>query len=155
VSKHPAVQDALFQLLARRLVSNVVQRSPLFAAFEPNQRLELAQLFEVRRAEAGSVLAEIGRKVDGLYVLLAGELMAKTSGGAETRVARGSTFGQGALVSGVASDTSLLAATELVVLRLPASKFAALAALYPPALAHLSETAAEPLRGSLVPEEKP
>jgi CRP-like cAMP-binding protein len=152
VTKFPEVQSALFQLLARRLVANVVQTNPLFAAFEPSQRLELAQTFEVRRAEAGSRLAELGRKVDGLYVLLAGDLMAIAEANEETRVARGSTFGQGSLLGGRPSEVTLLAATELVLLRLPASKFNVLAAQYPPALAHLSEIAADPVRGSLAPE---
>ena len=154
VQKFPAAGDVLFQLQARRLVSNVLQSNPLFSVFEPTQRLELAQLFEIRRAEAGAVLAEIGKKVDGLYVLLAGDLMAKAKDQPSTRVARGSTFGQGSLALGAPSDVSLLAATELVVLRLPSSKFASLAALYPPALAHLSETATEPLRASLAPAPK-
>jgi CRP-like cAMP-binding protein len=148
---HAEIGDALFQMLARRLVTNLMYASPLFAAFEPKVRLELAQLFEVRRADPGTVLSERGKRSDGLYVLLAGHVTATTASG-ETRVARGSAFGHGSLLGATPSDVTVRAATESVLLRLPAMKFASLAATYPPVLAVLAETADEPLRASLLPE---
>jgi len=150
--KHLAIGDALFQLLARRLVMNLMHASPLFTSFEPKVRLELAQLFEVRRADAGTMLAEQGKRSDGLYVLLAGNVTAQGKDGVATRIARGSAFGHASLVGGVAADVTVKATTEAVLLRLPAAKFASLAATYPPVLAILAETAEEPLRASLLPE---
>ena len=52
----------------------------------------------------------------------------------------------------VSADTTVRAATDAVLLRLPAAKFSALAASYGPALALLAETAEKPLRASLLPE---
>ncbi|MEA2750933.1 MAG: hypothetical protein QOI41_5076 [Myxococcales bacterium] len=154
--RHPAIGDALFQLLARRLVMNLMHASPLFTSFEPRVRLELAQMFEVRRAAPGTVLAERGKRSDGLYVLLSGNVSAKASDSGETRdetrIARGSAFGHASLVGAVGADMTVKAATEAVLLRLPASKFSALAATYPPVLAILAESADEPLRASLLPE---
>jgi CRP-like cAMP-binding protein len=150
--RHAAVGDALFQLLARRLVMNLMHASPLFTTFEPKVRLELAQLFEIRRADPGTLLAERGKRSDGLYVLLAGSVTATGADGDETRVARGSAFGHASLVGGVSADVTVRASTEAVLLRLPAAKFSSLAALYPPVLALLAESAEEPLRASLLPE---
>ncbi len=144
-AKYPEVEHALFDLLARRLVTNLMHTSPLFAPFEPSVRLELAQKFEVRRAEAGTVLAERGRRSDGLYVLLAGNVMAEPEGEPARRIARGTAFGHASLLGKGAADVTVRAATEAVLLRMPASGFASLAALYPPALAHLAEIANEPL----------
>jgi CRP-like cAMP-binding protein len=152
VSNHEAVGDALFQLLARRLLMNLMHASPLFTTFAPKVRLELAQLFEVRRAHPGTVLAERGKRSDGLYVLLAGNVTATGTDGVETRVARGSAFGHASLVGAVSADTTVCATTDAVLLRLPAGKFSALAASYGPALAILAESAEEPLRASLLPE---
>jgi CRP/FNR family transcriptional regulator len=143
--EHAQIGDALFQLLARRLLTNLLMTSPLFTLFEPKVRLELAQLFEVRRAEPGTILAERGRRSDGLYVLLAGNVMAKGESAAEIRIARGTAFGHGSLMGGAPALETVRVATEAVVLRLPAAAFASLAALYPPALAALSATADEPL----------
>jgi CRP-like cAMP-binding protein len=142
---HPEVEDALFDLLARRLITNLMQTSPLFAPFEPDVRLELAQKFEVRRAPVGTVIAERGRRSDGLYVLLAGNVMAEPDGAAPTRIARGTAFGHASLLGAGTADVTIRAASEAVLLRMPAAGFASLAALYPPALAHLAETANEPL----------
>ena len=136
----PEIGDSLFELLARRLVTNLMYASPLFTVFEPKLRLELAQMFEVRRAGPGLVLAEKGRKSDGLYVLLAGHVE-----GGGVRIARGTAFGHASLMGGAPSDVTITATSEAVLLRLPAQKFSSLAALYPPALAYLADTAGEPL----------
>lgn len=144
-AQHADVEAALFQLLARRLVSNLMQTSGLFTAFEPGVRLELARMFEVRRAIAGTVLAERGRRSDGLYVLLAGHLLAEQEAGEPTRVARGGAFGHASLVGAQSRAATVRAVTESVLLRLPAARFNTLAALYPPALAYLAETLGEPL----------
>jgi CRP-like cAMP-binding protein len=143
--RHPEIGDALFQLLARRLVMNLMHASPLFTSFQPQVRLELAQMFEIRRAEAGTTLAERGKRSDGLYVLLSGNLTATGSGHEETRIARGTAFGHASLVGGRSAEQTVHARTEAVLLRLPAAKFAALAATFPPVLALLAESAEEPL----------
>lgn len=150
--RHAAIGDALFQLLARRLVMNLMHASPIFTSFEPKVRLELAQLFEIRRAEPGTVLAEKGKRSDGLYVLLSGNVSAHGSDGVATRIARGSAFGHATLVGAVAADVTVRATTEAVLLRLPAVKFASLAATYPPVLALLAELADEPLPASVLLE---
>jgi CRP-like cAMP-binding protein len=143
--QYPELRDALFDLLARRLITNLMHTSPLFNSFEPQIRLELAQKFEVRRAEPGTVIAERGRRSDGLYVLLAGDVMAEPANGPATRIARGTAFGHASLLGSGSSDVTVKAATEAVLLRMPAMGFASLAAHFPPALAHLAETAHEPL----------
>jgi CRP-like cAMP-binding protein len=143
--EYPEVEDALFALLARRLVTNLMQTSPLFAPFEPKDRLELAQSFEVRRALAGTVLAHKGRRSDGLYVLLAGTVMAEPEGQATLRIARGTVFGQASLLGAGMADVTIRAVTEAVVLRLPAPGFTAVAAQYPPVLAYIADTVSDPL----------
>lgn len=149
--RHAELGDALFQLLARRLVTNLMHASPLFASFEPKVRLELAQMFEIRRAEPGTVLSERGKRSDGLYVLLSGNVTAKGDAG-ETRIARGSTFGHGSLLGATPAEITIETASEAVLLRLPAAKFSSLAAGYPPVLAHLSSISEELPRASLLPE---
>jgi len=111
-------------------------------------------MFEIRRADPGTVLAERGKRSDGLYVLLAGNVTAEGGNEAhdETRIARGSAFGHASLVGGVAADMTVRATTEAVLLRLPAARSSSLAATYPPVLAMLADSAEEPLRSSLLPE---
>jgi CRP-like cAMP-binding protein len=135
-AKHAEVGDALFQLLVKRLLTNLMSSSPLFASFDPAARLELTNMFEVRRAEPGTVIAEKGRRSDGLYVLLAGDL---ETTGAQGRIPRGTAFGHTSLFGGGApSEQTVKARSEAILLRLAAAKFSSLAALYPPVLAHLA-----------------
>ena len=98
-----------------------------------------------RLAPAGTVIAERGRRSDGLYVILAGNVMAEHEGTAPTRIARGTAFGHSSLLGTGTADVTVRAASEAILLRMPAAGFGSLAALYPPALAHLAETASEPL----------
>jgi hypothetical protein len=77
----------LLELLTRRLLGNLLQSSPLFQEFDAHSRQELAQLFEIRRAPRGMVLAEIGKVMDGLYINLTGTLEVHLARAAELRVA--------------------------------------------------------------------
>ncbi len=150
--RHSVIGDALFQLLARRLVTNLMHASPVFTSFDPRVRLELAQMFEIRRAEPGTVISERGKRSDGLYIVLAGNVTATGDAG-ELRIARGSTFGHGSLMGAAAAQVTIEAKSEAVLLRLPAAKFSSLAASYPPVLALLSETSDDAPRASLLPTD--
>jgi CRP-like cAMP-binding protein len=132
----------LLELLTRRLLGNLVRTSTLFAAFDQATRLELARLFEVRRADAGTRLIELGKRSDGLYVLLAGHLEVETA--SETiALGAGATVGERSLLSREPASASVRAVSDCLLLRLPASRFGELAAMYPPVLAHLADLAAE------------
>lgn len=143
VTSHAVLGDVLFDLLLRRLVANALQTSPIFAAFDPSTRRELARLFEVRRAAPGMILKERGKRSDGLYLALAGAVDAEDEHGV-SRLPLGLLFGHAALLSNAPSTKTVRVVTESVLLRLPAAKFNAFAMEYPPALAHLAELAAEP-----------
>ena len=117
-----------------------MESSPLFTAFELKTRFELAQMFEVRRADIGTIIAERGRKSDGLYLLLAGNVVAEPHTGAMSRIPIGSAFGHGSLLGEPVANATVRAVSESVLLRMPATSFSAFAMQYPPALAHLAET---------------
>ena len=68
-------------------------------------------MFEVRRAEPSTLLSERGKRSDGLYVLLSGNVTARGDEGEETRIARGSAFGHASLVGAVGADVTVKAAT--------------------------------------------
>lgn len=144
-STNPNVGSLLFELLTRRLVGNLVATSELFGAFDPDTRRELARTFEARRAGAGTVLLETGKRSDALYISLAGHLHVEGASGEIDVAMPGAIFGQRSLLSGAPSELTVRAETEVLVLRLPARGFNALAAQYPPALAHLSELASRPV----------
>lgn len=140
VEKFPGLGTVLFELLSRRLVSNLLQTSPVFAAFDLETRSELAKMFELRRAAEGTVLVAEGKKSDGLYCTLLGEIEFAL-GDQSRRVGPGAVFGQRSLLSREPSKLDVRCGTEVLLLRLPAKRFNELAALYPPVLMHLSQLA--------------
>jgi CRP/FNR family transcriptional regulator, cyclic AMP receptor protein len=146
---HPELSDVLFGLLTGRLIANLLQTSALFADFDAEQRKELARMFEVRRAAAGTVLQETGKRSDGLYLALLGDLEMQ-EGGLIASVAPGTVFGHTSLLAHTPADRTVTAGSEAVVLRMPASRFGRFAAEFPPALDHLTELASKPM--SMWPE---
>ncbi|MCB9626581.1 MAG: cyclic nucleotide-binding domain-containing protein [Sandaracinaceae bacterium] len=139
VAEFPAVDEVLLELLTRRLLGNVLRTNPLFAGFDPDTRAELARLFEVRRAPAGTQVFVQGKKTDGLYVPLLGRLDVAQDGRVLGRVRLGTVIGQSAMLTRAPAESTVTAETDALVLRLPGNRFNELAALYPTALMHLSE----------------
>jgi CRP-like cAMP-binding protein len=139
IGTYPKIEDVLYEMLARRVILNLVRTSPLFAEFDDSTKLELARMFEVRRAAADIVLLEHGKRADGLYILLVGSAEWWQPGTTAQPVTRGRPFGEHSLLSNATSDLTLRLTSEALVLRLPASRFSELAAMYPPVLARLSQ----------------
>jgi CRP-like cAMP-binding protein len=143
VGRFPQMGDTLFQLLTRRLIGNLLQSSPLFGAFDPNTRRELATLFELHRLPAGAELLKEGQRAGGLYIPLTGRV-GLTRAGARSIAGPGTILGQQSLFLQQPSDVTAAALSELAALCLPAASFAKVASQYPPILEHLAELAAEP-----------
>lgn len=137
VPQHPLLGDVLLELLGRRLISNLLQTSPIFAGFDPGTRREVAALFQLRRAEQGMVLIAAGKRSDGLYCTLLGDLVI----GGELH-GPGAVVGQQSLLGQGASEVDVVCESDVLLLRLPAKRFNELAAMYPPVLMYLSELAA-------------
>ncbi|HJK89237.1 MAG TPA: cyclic nucleotide-binding domain-containing protein [Polyangiaceae bacterium LLY-WYZ-15_(1-7)] len=144
VTAYPPLGDLLLELLARRLISNLLVTSPLFAGFAPETRKELASLFELRRAEEGTRLVAKGKRSDALYCLLLGKLEVETPEDVRVEVGPGAVLGQRTLLTQAPSEVEVDCKSDALLLRLPAARFTELAALYPTALAYLSELATQP-----------
>ena len=129
----------MLELLTRRLLGNLLQVSPLFQEFDPATKSELARLFEVRRVAAGTMLAVVGKKMDGLYISLTGTLSVNQPGAPERKAPPGSMFGQNTLLTQVPSQVDVIARADMIVLRLPAARFSRVAMQYPTMLERLAD----------------
>jgi CRP-like cAMP-binding protein len=142
---HPPLAEVLLELLTRRLLGNLLQASPLFQEFDVKGRQEVARMFEVRRAAVGTLLAEAGKVMDGLYINLTGELEVVHANGAASVHPAGTMFGQGSLLTREPSAVSVRANKNMLVLRLPGAAFHTLVMQYPAILAHVSDLASSPV----------
>jgi CRP-like cAMP-binding protein len=139
IAIYPRIAEVLLDLLTRRLLSNLLQASPLFQELDAGGRQQMAQLFEVRRAARGTLLADIGKRTDGLYITLTGVLEVRYADGAIEQRDVGTLFGQSGLLTQAPSDVAIRALANMLVLRLPAQAFHSVVMQYPGMLAHLSE----------------
>ncbi|MFT5354833.1 MAG: CRP/FNR family cyclic AMP-dependent transcriptional regulator, partial [Polyangiales bacterium] len=134
VKAHPEVGHVLEELLSRRLVANFLQTSPMFAAFDSESRQQLARLFELRSASFGTQLLEKGKRSDGVYIVLIGQLAVS-----DDLLGPGGIVGQRSLLVHEPSEDTVECVTDVMLLRLPRERFAELASMYPPVLATLTE----------------
>ncbi|MEM1418684.1 MAG: cyclic nucleotide-binding domain-containing protein, partial [Myxococcota bacterium] len=139
VLEHPPLGEILLELLGRRSIANVLETSPVIGGFDGATRVELAKLFELRRAVAGTVLVQAGKRADGLFVVLLGRLQNE----AGRLLGPGATLGQRSLITREPAQTTWRATTDVLLLRAPATRFTMLAATFPPVLARLSELAGQ------------
>lgn len=139
---HPRLTELLLELLTRRLMANLVQTSPLFLEIDAQGRQDLIAQFEIRRAARGTMLAELGKVSDGLYISLTGALeVGFADGRPPERHEPGTLFGQASLLTRSPSEVSVRALSHMLVLRLPLRGFQTIAMQYPSMLAHLSSLA--------------
>lgn len=139
LQEHPPLAELLLELLTRRLLGNLLQTSPLFQEFDAAGRLELARMFEIRRATAGTMLAVVGKKMDGLYISLTGTLRVNQPGAPERIAPPGSMFGQNTLLTQALSQVDVTTSVNMIVLRLPVAQFTRVAMQYPMVLERLAE----------------
>ena len=157
VAEHPALGDVLLEILGRRLVATLVRTSPMFSSFNNGARSEVAALFEVRRASRGTVILEAGKRADGLYIPMIGELTAIRPNGEEAGSLKlGRALGQHSMLTRSPSPMTVQAISDILVLRLSARRFHELASAHPSMVARLEDLAKEPHEPtfSLLPEPR-
>lgn len=133
----PAVARVFAERLERRLVATLLATSPLFTVFDPHTQRQLLELFELRKLTAGETLEEGGKRSEGMWILLAGELTLDGPTGPRAVPLHGIVGAEGVL--GAPAAGTLRVTRAGLALRLGARRFGRLMAEYPPALAHLSE----------------
>jgi CRP-like cAMP-binding protein len=141
VRVHEGLADVLFELLTRRLITNLVTTSGLFAELGPEERIELAGAFELRRAQGGATMLARGEAADAILITLTGHV--EIDDGTATDSPRiegaGAMFGHATLIDGSPSGIGVRARETLLALRLPRDAFARVAMQYPAMLMRVSE----------------
>jgi CRP/FNR family cyclic AMP-dependent transcriptional regulator len=139
VRVHEGLADVLFELMTRRLLTNLLSTSGLFAELQPVERKELAGAFELRRAEGGATLLALGEAADAIFVTLTGHVEIVSGDGEPLVEGAGAMFGHATLIDGGPSGIGVRARETLLALRLPREAFARVAMQYPAMLMRISE----------------
>ncbi|MGB5702434.1 MAG: cyclic nucleotide-binding domain-containing protein [Polyangiales bacterium] len=127
VQQHRPFGDVLLEALSRRLIATLLRTNPIFTGFDKSTRANIARLFEVRRARAGMRLVEAGKRSDGMYLPLHGQLIVRAPSGKRLGTMElGLAIGQDSLLTREPSRITVEAASDVLVLRMPVERFSKL-----------------------------
>jgi CRP-like cAMP-binding protein len=138
VELHPPFGDVLLEILCRRLIATLLRTNPIFTALDEVTRRNIACLFEVRRALEGTKILEAGKRSDGLYLPLHGRVVTSKADG--TRIGEmelGQPLGEESLLMRMPSLVTVQAASDVLVLRMPAAQFGDLLLKRPDVVQHI------------------
>jgi len=141
VRVHEGLADLLFELLTRRLITNLLSTAGLFAELSPTERVELAEAFELRRAQGGATMLARGEAADAILITLTGhvEITGDPASDPPRVEGAGAMFGHATLLDGSPSGIGVRARETLLALRLPREAFTRVAMQYPAMLMRVSE----------------
>jgi CRP-like cAMP-binding protein len=126
---------ALDKFTRERLLSNLLQTSPLFRPLDRKQRLDLVRRFTAHDVAAGVQIIGEGQPARGLFVLLAGEVdVSKRDGATKVLLASlkpGDVFGEISLLNDEPATATVTAARQSTVLFLARDIFQRLCAAFP------------------------
>jgi CRP-like cAMP-binding protein len=132
----PRLQGLLLSLLARRLLANFVETSPLFQRFDAATKVKIAKAFKLGRAIAGSHFVNESQPSTALVIPLTGRVIASDlrgpHAGRERRLRPGTAFGHEALLGQTTLPYQAQADTDLIYLRLDASHYSEIVREFPP-----------------------
>ncbi len=147
VRDHAGVIVVLKKFYRQRLLSNVMNMSPLFKVYDRAERRSLIEKFRLREIPAGQAAITEGTKSDGLYVVMHGALKAvkKTDDGTLElgRLREGDIFGEMSLLTLEPAMATVLAERRSLVLRLAKSDFDLLKFTHPQMLEVVSDLTAQ------------
>jgi len=152
IEEFPSVQAVMLKFYKQRLLSNLLNSSPIFAPFDKNQRKQLIELFRSREVQPGEFILTEGQKGDGLYLMLSGRCsVQKGLEAAAVEVAQlkeGEVFGEMSLLTRAPVTASIQAITKTIVLRLPRKQFNEVIMTHPQVLEMVSELSAQRQRNN-------
>jgi CRP-like cAMP-binding protein len=147
----PVIKEVLDRFTRERLITNLLQTSPLFAPFSLGQRSALLRRFEGRDLEVGTEIIRHGEPGQGLFVVLSGRLEVLRADGRGTSVVfgqlgPGEMCGEMSLVGAAPTSATVRAVTPATVLYLARADFEQSVGMVPELRAYFEAMAAKRTR---------
>jgi CRP-like cAMP-binding protein len=144
-ARHPSVGVSLKKFYRQRLLQNVMAISPLFKAFDRDNRRQLVEKFKLRELKSNEVVIKEGTPTDGLYVVMHGTALVQKTDPKTGRVVplavlkEGDVFGEMSLLTHKPAGASVITKRRTLILRLPKPIFDELKYTHPAVLEVVSE----------------
>ncbi len=101
----------------------LLRHVPLFAKLDERERREVAELLKDRTFRAGERIVSEGGAAASFFVIGDGEAVVSIGGEEKSRLGRGDSFGEVALITSDARTATVTAATDLHCLGMTAFEF--------------------------------
>jgi CRP-like cAMP-binding protein len=137
--KHATVAIALRKFYRQRLLTNLMNSAPIFKPFGKNDRRTLVEKFKARDVQPGEVLIREGTPSDGLYVVLAGEVVVTVAGQPAAVLKEGDIFGEMSLLTRSPGSATVASVRRTSLLRLPREDFDSIIMSHPQILEMVAE----------------
>ena len=134
-SENGSVDTALRRYTRQRLLSMLLDTSPLFRGLPPAARAALLHRFQSRKVAAGETVIAEGDSAPSLSLVMHGEVeVVKADGDATSSLARlgaGQVFGEMSFVTGEPASASVIAATDTALMALASEALAEVCSGHP------------------------
>ena len=132
---NPSVDRALRRYTQQRLLSMLIDTSPLFRGLQPGSRAALLTRFQSHRVAAGETVITQGEERPALWLVMNGEVdVLRSDAGGPAKVARlgaGQVFGEMSFVTGEPASASVVASSETALMALASEDLAAVCSEHP------------------------
>jgi CRP-like cAMP-binding protein len=144
IAEYPSVHQVMMRFYKQRLLSNLLNTSPIFSRFDKTQRKALIEMFRSREVAPGEAVLTEGQKGDGLYVVLSGRCSVVKGGRPipGVQLKEGDVFGEMSLLTREPVSATIQANGRVIVLRLPRKQFNEVIMTHPQVLEMISEISA-------------
>jgi cAMP-dependent protein kinase regulator len=146
LEESPEVLKVLLRFVRGRLVSRLVETSPLFAPFSGPERNALSGKFRFLELGPRTTVLEQARHAPGFFVMLAGEARVLRDRQVIATLGSGDVFGEVSLLTGEPATASVQTTTKSFVLELPSDEFRTLVLRHPAVLEYLRSLSDDGLR---------
>ena len=143
VADHPEVLVVILRFVRDRLLTRLMNTSPLFQPLPPDERAALAARFRFLEIDAGTVLVGEGARAPGLYIFLAGRGDVRRGDELVTYLGAGHVAGATSLLTRAPSEVQVTAITRCLALLLAAGDFREVIMTHPHVLEYVGALAAE------------
>lgn len=148
---HPETQAVIAQFAQARMARHLMSTSPLFQRFPEAERAALLQHFSFKALGTGERALKEGDHVQGMYLVLAGELVVQKDDPAGGKVTlgvlrEGDIAGEISLLTGLRATATVVATRKTATAFLDRSEFDALLQRFPDARVYLEELSQRRLR---------
>lgn len=147
VGEFPSIKEKLNKLYTQRVLENLLLTSPLFRPLKPEERKNLASVFEYQAFEENAGIIKEGDEGDCMYVMQSGEVSVHTTDPMGDKVGlatlkAGDFFGEMSLIQSKPRTANVTALTPVEVMMLNKDDFDNLIDKYP-AIGEVIEKTAE------------